>query len=361
MKSTRWSRSFLWLGAVVILFMAACSPVKSTPPAVAPTDSTITLLPNVAQGQSQATAPAAPENPSKPTVAAAAQPVEIKGIGILGDSTSDEYRADDERGGEYAETTLSWVEQLVESRDLDFGRWGTWDEPRRTGYEYNWSRSGATAHTMITSGQHTGLAKQVAEGKVSVVILWIGGNDFHLKNGPYEEIYNGTLNKAGVQKKIDAIIADIALATDTILAAGDVKMGIVTVTDQGMGQEAQQIYPDPAKRQRVTDVVNAVNAKIVELAEERGIVVIDSNRLGMELFDRVDANGYVVIAGEKIDTKQPGDEPHHLQLGDWIGHSGTVLSGLVANEVFIKPFNDAFGLGIDPLTDEEILRNAGIK
>ena len=89
-------------------------------------------------------------------------PMPIKGIGIMGDSNSDEYRADDNRGGEYAPTTLNWMEQLVLSRELNFGPWGTWGGPRRTGYEYNWARSGATAHSLITSGQHTGLAQQVA-------------------------------------------------------------------------------------------------------------------------------------------------------------------------------------------------------
>src|SRR5215208_7833135 len=60
------------------------------------------------------------------------------GIGVLGDSTSDEYRADDARGGEYGETTLNWVELLVRNRGLNFGQWGSWEEPRRAGYEYHW-------------------------------------------------------------------------------------------------------------------------------------------------------------------------------------------------------------------------------
>jgi hypothetical protein len=30
------------------------------------------------------------------------------GFGVLGDSSSDEYQADDNRGGAYAATTLNW-------------------------------------------------------------------------------------------------------------------------------------------------------------------------------------------------------------------------------------------------------------
>src|SRR6185295_5345010 len=71
------------------------------------------------------------------------------GFGVMGDSGSDEYRADDNRGGAYAATTLNWVELLVRFRGLDFGPWATWGEPRRTGYEYNWARSGARAADVI--------------------------------------------------------------------------------------------------------------------------------------------------------------------------------------------------------------------
>jgi hypothetical protein len=345
----------IWLLVVIVVqsMLAACVAVQSTPQVLAPTATSVFYLPNIVQGEG------ATDIPSGSTTPAA--PVEIKGIGILGDSTSDEYRAEDARGGEYARTTLSWVEQLDKSRDLNLGKWGVRDEPRRSGYEYNWARSGATAHSMITGNQHTGLAEQVAQGKVNVVVIWIGGNDFHLKNGPYEEIYNGTLRGAALQAKIDGIVEDITLAVDTIMAAGDVKLGIVTVSDQGMARQALTLYPDAAKRQRVTDAVDAVNQKLIELAKERGAIVIDSNQIALDLFAMADSEGFITFGGEKITILEPGDEPHHLQLGDWIGHSGTVLSGIIANKVFIEPFSAAYGFDIAPLSDEEILKNAGIR
>ena len=42
----------------------------------------------------------------------------LHGIGVISDSNSDEYRADDNRGGDYAATTLNWVEQLVRYRGV---------------------------------------------------------------------------------------------------------------------------------------------------------------------------------------------------------------------------------------------------
>ena len=283
------------------------------------------------------------------------------GIGIMGDSTSDEYRADDARGGEFSETTLNWMEQLVKNRGLNFGKWGTWDEPRRTGYEYNWARSGATTRSIIESGQHTGLAQQVANGRVSFVFMWIGNNDFHLKNGSYEEIYDGTLSDDELQEKVDGVVADITTAVDTILQAGDVKMAVVTIADQGIAPQAQFLFPDPRKRRRVTEAVNSVNARINELAEARGVLVLDINAIGDILFARVDLTGRIKVAGQKIFILKKGNDPHYLQLADNIGHAGTVLSGMIANSLFIEPFDNAFGLDIPLLTDEEIVQNAGIK
>lgn len=327
----------------LLLVVAACTPATAPAPVTETTavrTSTPALTPSAASTQAV---------------------TEIGGIGILGDSTSDEYRGDDARGGEYGETTLNWVELLAKTRGLNFGEWGTWEEPRRTGYEYNWARTGATINTMITTGQHTGLAEQVAEGKVSFVVVWIGNNDFHLKNGPYEEIYSGKLSDTDLQKKVDQAVRELTTAMETVLKAGEVKMGVVAITDQGLAPEAKIMFPDSKKRQRVTDAIASINARVREFADAHGVIMLDSNAFGQFLFSRVDMLGNFEFGGEKISVVLKGDEPHHLQLGDNIGHAGTVLSGLVANSLFVDPFNQAFGLNLSPLTEEEILQNAGIK
>jgi lysophospholipase L1-like esterase len=133
------------------------------------------------------------------TALAAMQPTAVHaqgapGFGILGDSASDEYRADDNRGGAYSATTLNWMELLVKHRGLNFGPWGTWSAPRRSGYAYNWARSGATSREIISGGQAAGLAAQVAAGKVSIVVVYAGANDFAIWNGTYAEVYNGSVS-----------------------------------------------------------------------------------------------------------------------------------------------------------------------
>jgi lysophospholipase L1-like esterase len=287
-------------------------------------------------------------------------PKTMQGIGIMGDSNSDEYRADDNRGGEYADTTLNWVEQLSKSRNLNFGEWGTWGEPRRTGFEYNWARSGATAQSLIDDGQATGLAQQVAEGKVTHVILFIGSNDFHLVNGTYKEIYTGSLRGAALQAKIEALVENMALAVDTVNAAGPVNMVIANISDPGLSAAALQQYPDPNGRQRVTDAINTTNQAIAQMAQARGIPVVDLIAYAHTLFSRVDQNGNLLVGGEKINVLERGNEPHHLQLDDSSGHPGTVASGLIANLLLVEPFDKYFSAGITPLSDNEILENAGI-
>jgi lysophospholipase L1-like esterase len=286
-------------------------------------------------------------------------PKAIVGVGVLGDSGSDEYRADDNRGGKYAATTLNWVEQLAKSRGLNFGEWGTWGEPRRTGFEYNWARSGARAQNLID--QAPGLAQQVAQGKVSHVILYIGANDFHIENGTYQEIYDGSLSDSDVQKKVETIIRDITQATNTELAAGPVKMVIVNLADAGKSAAALKKYPDPARRKRVTDAIAATNLGIEQMAQEKGIPVADLDAFSISLLSRLDENYNLHVGDALIQFLTRGNDPYHLQLDDYSGHPSTVCSGLLANAVFVEPFNLYYQTGIAPLSDNEILENAGIK
>ncbi len=287
-----------------------------------------------------------------PTGAKAAPP----GFGIMGDSGSDEYRADDWRGGAYWETTFVWDELLVRYRGLDFGPWGTRSWPRRTGYEYNWALSGATANDVITSGQHTGLAQQVAEGKVQNVFFLIGPNDFAIWNGTYAAVYNG-MTQAQIDAKVNGIISDMALAIDTVLAAGPVNFVVANVRDRGNSDRFQALYPDPARRAVVTAAFNAVNAGIENIVATRNIKMFDMINAPLPEYISIDANGNIVILGEVINTSIDSDDPHYLILSDG-DHIGTVGEGIKANAI-LDEFN-TFGLEIPKFTALEILNNAGI-
>jgi lysophospholipase L1-like esterase len=279
------------------------------------------------------------------------------GFGIMGDSGADEYRADDGRGGAYAATTFNWMELLARYRGLDFGRWGSREEPRRTGYEYNWARTGAVTADVIAGGQADGLAAQVAAGNVSTVVLVIGANDFAIWNGTYAAVYNGTVAGNALSAKVNGILANMRLAVEKIQAAGATTMFIATLVDRGTMPSFQAVFPDAAKRQRVTGAIVAINTGIRQIGADRGVNVVDVFSYGSTLLELVDSNGVLHLGGEPISLAEPGDEPHHMVLGD-NDHGGTVASGLLAN-FFISSFTAA-GLAVTPFTDQEILNNAGI-
>lgn len=284
----------------------------------------------------------------------------LQGIAILGDSNSDEYRADDDRGGAYSQTTLNWMEQLVSYRGLNFGAWGNRSQPRRSGYAYNWALSGATASSMISGGQHSGVAQQVSAGEVSLVFIHIGTNDF--ARNRYSEIYNGNLSGQNLDNKIQGIIQDITHAVDTIQAAGSVNILLTDCYDYSLpAGELLSDYPDATRRQKVTDAIQVVNAGLHTMAQQRGVAIVDMTAAFANILSGANSNGILSVGGEQIDLTRSGDEPHFGRLGDSYGHPGTILSGILfANGIFIENVNNAFGTSLAPLTDNELLQAAGI-
>src|SRR5436189_293509 len=80
----------------------------------------------------------------------------IDGVGVLGDSYSDEYQF----YGPDRSTARNWVEQLAQDSNVSFGAFSATDPagPRNAGFEYNFATSGATSTDMMTSGQVQGVA-----------------------------------------------------------------------------------------------------------------------------------------------------------------------------------------------------------
>lgn len=278
----------------------------------------------------------------------------LPSIAIISDSSSDEYRAEDKRGGSYGATTLSWNELLFKYRNLDFGPWGTRSEPRRSGYEYNWARSAARTVDMISTGQHTGVAQQVSQGKIDLVFINIGINDFGWWNNQYQGLYNGTTDAT---QKANTMVGHIRTAVETVQAAGNVPIILATVPDINLTPHVVASYPDATKRQRVTAATNLVNQKIKALVVEKNLSLFDTDAMAQQLLAKI-TNGNLIIAGETISFSQPGDEPHHFVLGDNI-HGGTVAEGLFAN-YFLNVMNTTLGTSVPQFSDTEIVQNAGI-
>jgi lysophospholipase L1-like esterase len=289
-------------------------------------------------------------------------PNTIIGLAILGDSTQDEYQADNPRGGEYAATTFNWVELLVRYRELSLGSWGTRPEPRRGGYAYNWARSAATSANMIATGQHTGAATQIKSGAVSHAAIQIGINDFYF-SGLGQQIYDGQISGDALTAQLDTIVANITAATRALRDARPRGLLLVATQDYltlPIVPEVQAQYSDPVRRQRVTKAFAYMNDRLREFAAREGIPFFDYNAAMLtEINARRDSQGFLVVSRERIDLSRRGNAPFFGLLDDQYVHPGTVLSGLSAN-VYIRAFNSAFGTSISPFTDQEILRAAGI-
>ncbi|MFC1605120.1 LamG-like jellyroll fold domain-containing protein [Planctomycetota bacterium] len=275
---------------------------------------------------------------------------QLPGIGAMGDSLTDEYQTDEYLSG------LCWVEQLVKSRGLDFGAFSSTSrgEPRRYGYEYNWARYGAKANgnsAYDLPSQWAGLANQVIEGKVTYVYLGIGSNDFG-PVGNYGTIALGNLVGSDLEAFIDSVVGRIEVALDEVCSTNDVRLILSNIPDNGVTPPTQRNYNEE-QRARVTDAIKQANNKILAIANQRVIPVIDIFGLGnLSLHDSL------TIGGVLINTKGASNDPHNFLLSDG-AHPGTVVQGMLAN-AFIEAINRAYRADIEPLSDQEILANAGI-
>lgn len=287
-------------------------------------------------------------------------PHHITGIGVLGDSLSDEYRADDRRGLTYASTTLNWVEILAEKRKLNFGEWGLYEEPRRQGYAYNFARTGSSTGWAIEIGQSTGLAEEIKKGDVNTVIIALGVNDFAplAQEEGYEAIYNGTMTDDQIRRKINRLTADMKTIIETLQEASpNVKILLVMIPSWARSTIVQIAFPIPENRRRVIEAIESTNGELMKLAEEKKIAIADLSEFDQDIEKRI-RNNNIVIGKVSLNKFVPGDDPRNLYLTDGV-HPGTIYNGLMANFV-IANLNRKIGTSIKPLSDDEVLEAAGL-
>jgi lysophospholipase L1-like esterase len=270
------------------------------------------------------------------------------GIGVLGDSYSDEYQFyPPDRS-----TARNWVEILAATRKLNFGEFSTESrgEPRKEGYAYNWARSDATTEGMIVSGQHSGLAAQVAAGEVNLVVIFIGGNDFINAMKTADPV--AALEQAGPRAE-----ANLQRAVETILAAHpDVKLVIATVPDIRHLPE----FHDPLRAGQLpsayadaaTATIRRYNARIRALATGQPRIALLDLDLVSRLRDRLNPES-VMVAGRRIERFRSSNDPNFLFLAD-LRHLGTVGQGLLA-ELIVTAIDAKFDAGVPALSHREIV------
>jgi len=289
-------------------------------------------------------------------------PSEIVGLGILGDSTQDEYQGTHYRGGDFYKTTMNWVELLARKRDLPLGEWTTFDEPRREGFTFNWARSGATSEAMRFGGQMDGVVAQCNAREVSHVLLQIGINDVHF-SGLGAMLYENTISQEDLQKALETISDNIVNTAIAVRDTGACHILIAATQDYTVlpiVPEILTLYTSPDGIARTHAAFAELNHMIQVKADAASIPFFDFNPVMLEMIQRyLTEPNTLVIGGARVDLVNRGNDPHFGLLDDEYIHPGTVISGLFAN-VYINELNRRYGTAIPLLSDEEIIAAAGI-
>lgn len=286
-------------------------------------------------------------------------------LGVMGDSLSDEYS--EASYGVYAQ---NWVQQLAIYNGVNLGPTaaaagqpgGTWNEPRRRGYEYNWARAGATSGSLLSGGQDTGLAAQVPTKGITHAILAIGANDFNPGGAAFNALYNDTWSATMIDDYVNQRVANVTTALNTVLPTG-VKLALVNFPDYSVAPATQAAYPDPTKRDRVTAAIAQVNAGLDALAQIKQIPRVDLFGASHAIFGTNTSPktslllGNVTINLNQIDTPSGGNPTAGFNHDGM--HPNTTLQGILAN-LFMRALDMGYGAEVPMFSEQEILAHRGI-
>lgn len=268
-------------------------------------------------------------------------------IAIVGDSTQDEYQAP-----ENARPAWNWVEVLAHERHLQLGDWGAWGGSRRTGYEFDWARSGATSGDAL-SAQVPGVVAQLRSGEVTHVLMQIGINDFNANNLSLQ-IYAGVPIGRG---PLDTIADNIISAARQINAVAPGRLIVASIQDylylDLVPEPGRSAMPDPTGQKRVADAFAYVNERVRVALQADGIAWWDFNAALKAEIDSRRQGDFILIDGLSVDIRHRGGGPTNGFVDDAYMHPGTAISALFAR-VHIDRMNAQWALGLAPLTDAEI-------
>lgn len=305
--------------------------------------------------------------------------------GALGDSQSDEFRAEQNTGGGTAWTpyTLNWLEQLAQpteltpfggavcNRGLDFGPWGVGrPEPRRSGYAYNCARYNAFMSGVV-SAQLPVMHGLVESGTVSHVVIQGTVNEL-LRATPYpwfQEAYlspdggvTGGITGTPLVTFVNQYAGQVSTVVDTLLGAGAEGIVVILPPDYMTYPDVIAQAPDPVGRANVSAFMERIYDAIRDHADSvnasRDVTtVVCVTQHELYPWDTFDGT-YCTVAGVQVNVMapSPNGSPLYRSVDD---HTGTLFNALTAN-AFIGAANQLPGISITPLSDAEILANAGL-
>jgi lysophospholipase L1-like esterase len=299
---------------------------------------------------------------------------QIGALGVMGDSLSDEYF--EETYGTYA---TNWVQQLVNYRSVNVGPTaaaasqlnGTWGNPRRTGYEFNWALSGDTSGDLLTDGQDTGLAAQVSPDGITHAVLAIGANDFNpdfltYPTAAYYHIYSGSWSSSQISNYIAQTLSNIETALVTVETTG-VRMVLFNILDYGKTPAVYNnfFYTNGSKRELVSAAIEQANAGLASLAQKYQVPLVDAFHLQQVIFgSNTNLHQYLYIGNVAINLQQSDSDPtnHPNRTAAFVAdgaHPHTTIQGLFAN-MALEAFSLGYANDVPLFTEQEILNHAGV-
>ena len=286
-------------------------------------------------------------------LAAAHRPVRV---GVLGDSYSDEYRFYPPARSHAA----NWVEQLARHHRANFGQYAARARPasRNQGYADDWAESGATSADL--PAQAAGVAAQAAAGKVDVITILIGGNDF--LNPLESAAVNPFADTTAIADAMPAVAADVVAhlrsALTTIRAAAPAaRVVLVTLPPvSALPLVAAGVAAEPSLAPVVAAADSAealVNAGLSALA------TADPAHVAVADFAAAVATAFAApypLGRATLDPAAAGNSPLDGFTADGV-HPGTAVQALLANTIAATTAA-AFALNVKPLTPRQILADA---
>ena len=292
---------------------------------------------------------------------------QIAALGACGDSLSDEYF--EQSYGSYAR---NWTMMFRVLRGVNLGPTaaeagqpgGAWGEPRRTGYAFDWARYGAGTADLLAQGQHTGLAAQAAAGQggVTHAVLFIGANNFSPTNSAYFSIYFNLWSSATIANYVNTTVADITTAATTLKNAGQ-RVVIVNVVDFGATPVVRSLYGNPTNRERVTNVIATINARLRDVARQQQATYVDFFAMGRAVFGTNAAPNQTLLVGNTpINLLQQDTSAHANPFAGFVddgAHPHTAIQGVVANTIITALRLDP-RVTLAPMSEQEIMTYAGL-
>jgi hypothetical protein len=283
-------------------------------------------------------------------------------MGVLGDSISDEYRFYPPDRSQ----ARNWVELLGAKRLVNFGPFSlrSRGEPRGQGFALDWARSDATTSDLVAN-QLPGILPQVSSGRVGLVTVIIGDNDFgdflervpSMASDPQAVVTELAKVTARAEGNFDAAVNAVLGANPNVrVVAGTIFDITMTPGVQGplaaFGVQGQQLLL------ATSQAIGAYNAHVRAFASDHDRVALadlEADYSGL-VSQAAGSGGTISARGVTIQVATPGNAPNHLLLADGY-HPGTIAQGFIADTV-VSAVDSEFGGSIRPLAPGQILHLA---